>query len=159
VIVVAIMVIILSIATLKFTGAKRATNFRVAASAAISYADAVEAYMADNGQVPPAIGGPGWPAGSRDDRIRGPVNAMLVEGGRPKPYMKGVPEPVGDGVVDMGTSRGSAAPDSRAYVTYTVTGNEYRFLVETIPVDSGDPVLRCVVSNAAATPAGVDRCE
>lgn len=115
--------------------------------------------MADNGQAPPALGSSGWPSGTRDDRIRGPLNVMLVQAGRPKPYMsKAAPEPVSDGIVDIGTSKASMAPGTRAFITYTITGDEYRFTVETIPVDSSEPVLTCIVSNSASTPAGVQRC-
>ncbi len=159
VVVVLIMALLMSFIVMKMTGAKRTTHYRVATSAAIAYAEAVESYMADNGQVPPALGSEGWPTTTRDDLVRGPVNTMLVESGKAKPYAsKGMPEPVNDGLVDIGSSKSSAVADARAFITYTIVGDEYSFLVETIPNDPSEAVLSCVVTNSATPPAGVQRC-
>lgn len=153
VVVMTIIAILLGAMVSTFRGSKRSAHFKLASAAAASYADGIEAYMADNGQVPPVLGGAEWPAATMK---RGPVNLMLLQNGQPRPYLARSPEAVEDGIVGIGASPAGGAA-VRAFITYSVSGAQYSLLVETTATGS-DPVLRCVVTNAAQTPAGVQRC-
>ncbi|MCB0878810.1 MAG: hypothetical protein KDC46_07500 [Thermoleophilia bacterium] len=161
VVVIVVIAILLAAAMSSFRGAKRTTYYQSATAAAFAYADAIEAYMADNGQVPPEIGSNAWPSSSRADLIAGPVNVMLQDPTthQPRHYAKASSlEKVGDGLVDFGTASSSAVPTAAAYITYSTSGGTYQLLVETLPKASGDEVLRCVVTNGATVPSGVKRC-
>lgn len=159
--VVVVILVLLSIGVLAFRGAKRTTQYKAAASAAYTYADAIEAYMADNGQVPPALGSPEWPAGTREARVNGPINLMVRDPAtnKPKRYARAAAlEKVLDGLVDFGPNKAGAPPGAAAYITYSVSGGSYTLLVETLPVSPGEAVQTCVVTNATALPSGTMRC-
>lgn len=158
--VLAIICVLMAIAISSFTGTKRTGHYKVATAAAVTYADAIEAYMADNGQVPPTLGSAVWPSGSKKQRIAGPLNLMLVDpSGKPRRYMKqAAPEAFTNGSVDFGANKASAASTAQVYITYQVVGAEYRLLVETLPRSTDAPVLKCIVTNSASLPAGIERC-
>lgn len=160
IVVLAIIAILLAIVSTQFRGSKRAAHYKVATSTAIGYADAIEAYMADNGQTPPVLGSTVWPNTSRAQRLGGPLNLMLVDSkGQPRRYMKlKVPEAIQSGVVDFGTNKATAAANASAYITYQIVGAEYRLLVETLPRGSGSAPMKCVITNGTALPAGYKRC-
>jgi type II secretory pathway pseudopilin PulG len=160
VVVLAIIGILMAIVLTQFHGSKRAANYRVATAAAVTYGDAIEAYMADNGQVPPVLGSTAWPSTSRAQRIGGPLNRMLVDASnKPRRYMKlAAPEEVQSGIVDFGTDKSSARPNASAYITYQIVNAEYRLLVETLPRGTNDEVLKCVVTNGTTLPSGYQRC-
>ncbi|MCW2923067.1 MAG: hypothetical protein JWM98_471 [Thermoleophilia bacterium] len=155
VVVMIIVAILMAIAVSSFGGAKKSSAFKAGSSAAASYAEAVEAYMADNGQVPPAIGSAAWPSGGAD-LLAGPRDVMLQgPDGRPKPYLaKGVPEAVQNGTVSFGASPASTA---QASVAYAVSGSTYTLTVTSTRPGDGAP-LKCVVTNGASMPAGARRC-
>lgn len=156
-VVVLIIAIMIAMSMMYFGGAKRTTQYKTAQAAATTYAEAIEAYMADNGQQAPVMGQAAWPTASRDDRIAGPVDAMMLQGSKAKRYMpRAAPEAVSDGLVDI--VAGSAAPSGApaAVIRYTSSGGTYTLRVElTSPVGETPP---CVVTNAPAPPAGVQRC-
>lgn len=159
VVVLMILAVIIGLFATTFTGSKRTTDFKLAQGAASSYAEAIESYMADNGQTPPAVGSPAWAATPRDRFLRGPVDVLLRGGdGQPRPYLRSVPEPITNDRIDLFASGGSPASTARASIEYSTNGASYLLLVRTIALSSGDPVLECAFTNAPAPPAGVQRC-
>lgn len=155
-VVVLIIMIMAAIGLTSLRGSKHAAAFRAASAAAASYSDAVEAYMADNGQTPPAIGTTSWPASPRTRLLGGPVDVLLLDGsGSPRRYMpQSVPDAVDSGLVDFSPAGAPVTGSPRARITYAVSGATYVLEVET--VDS--PVLRCVITNGATLPPGRKRC-
>lgn len=156
-IVMFIIAIMIAMSVIMFRGAKRTTQYKTAQAAATTYAEAIEAYMADNGQQAPTMGSAAWPAASREQRIGGPVDSMLLQGGQPKRYMpRAAPEAVSDGLVDLVAGGGAPAGGAPAVIRYTSAGGTYTLRVEMSTPSSKTPV--CVVTNAASPPAGVQRC-
>ena len=157
--VVLIVLVLTTIAISSFRGTKRTTHYKVAQAAAHSYAEAIESYMADNGQRPPAMGGTEWPTGTRAQKIGGPVDVLLkTPSGGPKRYMpRAAPEAVGDGLVDMLRTGETPSAKAQAWITYSVSGSNYVLLV-TARQTGGDPMLQCGVTNGATLPSGVKRC-
>lgn len=134
-----------------FRGSKKTTWHKAAVASASAYGEAIEAYMADNGQRAPDLPSPQWPSAKA-----GPVDPMLLRAGSPRPYLpKGVPEPVGDGVVGIGPATASLPTNVRAYIGYSNLGNgQYQLRVQS----TGDgPALDCVITNAVSPPP-VKRC-
>lgn len=139
-----IIAILLGLAITQLRGSKQTTYFKTASAVALTYSDAIEAYMADNGQRVPRPGVAGeWP-----NVKQGPVDALrLAPGGGKRPYLRSVPEPVSSGLVRVFGSSGTGSP--RATVTLQTPGGAasgtYRLVVSTTTA----PILRCVVSNRA----------
>jgi prepilin-type N-terminal cleavage/methylation domain-containing protein len=146
IVVVFIVLALIAIAMFAFRGSKRAAHFKTASAAAAQYSNAIEAYMADNGQTPPAVGSASWPSATA-----GPVDVM-VGGPGGKPYMASIPEAVSDGLVSFG----SPSADAKASITYTVTGRTYQLVVNLVP--AGDPTQRCAITNGPSLPSGMTRC-
>jgi prepilin-type N-terminal cleavage/methylation domain-containing protein len=156
-VVMLIIAIMIAMSVIHFRGAKRATQYKTAQAAATTYAEAIEAYMADNGQQAPVMGSAAWPTGSREDRIGGPVDSMLLEGGKPKRYMpRAAPEAVSDGMVDLVAAGGSPAGSAPAVIRYTSAGGTYTLRVEM--TEGADSTPPCVVTNAPNPPSGVQKC-
>lgn len=158
-VVLMVVLVLVGLALMSGRGAKKAATFRLAQAAATTYAEAIEAYMADNGQVPPAMTGVAWPATPRDVRIGGPRDLMLkASDGSPKRYMpRAAPEAVSDGVVDLVPNGGAPIPGARAVISYSVVGSSYQLRVRTLPAP-GEATMQCVVTNAPALPQGYARC-
>ena len=154
--VVFIIAILMVMSLTMFRSSKRATQHKTAQAAATTYAEAIEAYMADNGQQAPTIGSAAWPAGSRDQRIAGPVDAMMLQNGAPKRYMpRAAPEAVSDGLVDLVAGSGAPTGSPAAVIRYSSAGGRYTLQVEMVEAGSTPP---CVVTNNPSPPAGVARC-
>lgn len=164
-VVMLILAVLLGLVISSFRGARHTTAYRTAQSAATSYAEAIEAYMADNGQVPPKmkVGSAAWPATPRSVRIGGPRDVMM----RDKRYLpRAAPEAVGDGIVDL-VPASPAMPvqaGAQAKITYSIlaepgsaNASVYRLHVQTLP-RPGEQTLQCVVTNGRTLPAGVPRC-
>lgn len=155
-IVALIIAILLAMSVSMFRGSKRQTQHKAAQAAATTYAEAIEAYMADNGQVAPVMGSAAWPAATREQRIGGPVDSMLLQGGKPKPYLpRAAPEAVADGLVDLVAGSAAASAGTQAVIRYSSSGGTYTLRVE---MSAGSDKPPCVVTNAPAPPAGVSRC-
>lgn len=144
-----IMMILLGMIVTTFKGSKEATYFRVGIAAGGVYADAVEAFMADNGQVAPLIGSSDWP-----DARRGPVDAML----NGRPYMRTIPDPVQSGLAVLLTNGSSPAGSQVAldYITYPTSPSDFTIRVRTLHVQKD---MTCVITNRASLGAGEKRCE
>ncbi len=156
-VVLLIVVVLIALAVSSMRGAKRTGLFRASQAAAHSYAEAVESYMADNGQTPPVLGGPDWPAEPWTVRIGGPRDPMLQN----KRYLSSAaPEAVSDGRVDLISATGAGStpiPEAQATITYARTPSNYTFTVRTLG-ESGAPVLSCVITNSTTIPSGSQRC-
>jgi prepilin-type N-terminal cleavage/methylation domain-containing protein len=155
IVVLVIVAILLAIAVGSFRGTKRTTHFKSAQSAATSYAEAVEAYMQDNGQRVPKPGGAEWP-----ELANGPVNSMLKPSARGYNYMphKGPEAVQGGSVAFVSGSLSTAKPGitPQATIQYTGSGSAYTFTVRATG-SSSDTVLECVVTNDPANTA--KRCD
>lgn len=151
IIVVAIIAILMAV-VVSMHGPKRTVNFKAAQGAAQTYGDAVEAFMADNGQTPPVVNSAAWPT----DVTKGPVDAMQKN----KRYMRSVPEPVSDKRVQFvaGPMPAGSAITGTAAVAYTVaktpSGVKWYLHVRTHQA-SGEPALECVVTNAPGATHGL----
>lgn len=158
VVVLLIIAIVLGLLITTFRGSKRTSSYKVAQAAASNYVDAIEAYMADNGQTPPTVGSTAWPATPRSEFLRGPVDALLrTPNGTAKPYLRTVPEAVSSGRVDFLTTGAVPAPNAQATITYSTTASAYTLLVRAIAI-SDEPPLVCAFTNAPTLPAGTERC-
>lgn len=157
IVVLLIILVLTAIAISTFRSTKRTTQFKSAQAAAATYAEAIEAYMQDNGQTPPPLGGAAWPTTPRAALIGGPRDAMLRNpDGSAKRYMpRAAPEAVSDGLVDFVRPGVAPSPAARATITYTMAGGTYTLHVRTVPVP-GEAILQCVVTNAPSPP--VQRC-
>ncbi|MBC7644368.1 MAG: prepilin-type N-terminal cleavage/methylation domain-containing protein [Thermoleophilia bacterium] len=151
-VVLVIIAILMAVAVMSFTGAKKTSYHRNAIAAAESYRDAVDAYMADNGNVAPALGSAAWSAASA-----GPVDALVQN----KPYIRTTPEAISDGNVSIGAPGGRAAPGTRAFIAYTSSGSTYSFRVSAVAVGTSTPLATgpaCVITNAAMPAGGAKAC-
>lgn len=159
-VVVLIVLVLMAIAISSFRGTKRTNQYRAAQAAASSYAEAIEAYMTDNGQRPPAMGAPEWPIGSRAQKVGGPVDQLLkAPSGGPRRYMpRAAPEAVSDGLVDLIRPGESPAARAQAWITYSVSGSTYVLRVTARAIGS-EPALECGVTNGTALPTGLKRCQ
>lgn len=155
IIVVVIIILLLgSIAMLTTRSTKAAARMKAATAAATSYGEAIESYMADNGQTPPALGTAAWPTATPTQRRAGPLDPLMAP---PKPYISHAPEAVSDGIVDIGANRSIADPNTRIFITYTTTATGYRLQVDQIGPDA-DPKASCVVTNITPLPSGQRAC-
>lgn len=145
-IVMLIMAIMMGFAVSKFSGAKTTAQRKAGISVALQYKDAIDAFMADNGQQPPAIGvWNEWPA----PVTRGPVDRLLrAPGGGAgfARYVKNIPEPVSDGLVSFQGSASSAP----VQVTYNGAVGPGRYTLTVVTPKL--PSSTCVISNGQLTP-------
>ena len=152
-VVLTIIGILMAIVLMSFTGAKRTSYHRSAVATAEMYRDAVDGYMADNGNTVPQIGTPAWPVSNR-----GPIDVLLQS----KPYLKTVPpEAITDGNVSFGPPGGPATASTQAYIAYAAAGATYTFRVYATQSGTATPVPTgpdCVITNAATLPAGAKAC-
>jgi type II secretory pathway pseudopilin PulG len=155
VIVLLLLAIMMAMLISTFGGSKRAASHKLAAGAASNYAEAIESYMADNGQSPPTIGSAAWPASPNAQLLRGPVDILLRgPGGGGKPYLPSVPDAVDTGRVQfLGPGQTSSSPASPT-ITYSVNGPYYELRVRT----PGNTVRECIITNAPTPPGGVPKC-
>lgn len=138
-VVMLIMVILMGLVIGKLSGSKRSTYAKSAIAAALTYGDAVDAYMADHGQRVPKPNTSAWPA------LRwGPVDQMLAgPAGGAKPYLRTIPEHVESGLVSFE----SPSPNAQAHIDYQARANGQYVLRVTV---HGRPSATCVVTNAPA---------
>lgn len=159
VVVAVIIVLLLGVVIMSFRAPTRTATYMAAQAAASTYSQAIEAYMADHGQTPPQLSTAQWPTATRAERIGGPRDAMpRTPDGQTKRYMPGTaPGAVEDGVVDLVGDGGTPSATARAVITYRATAGTYELRVQTV-AEPGEQVLRCVITNAAAAPAGWTPC-
>jgi prepilin-type N-terminal cleavage/methylation domain-containing protein len=140
IVVIIIMLVLMGLMVTKFQSSREATYRKAAIAVALSYKDAIDAYMADNGQKPPRIGQAEWP-----NTTRGPVDRMLRgPSGGFQAYMKSVPEQVSDGLVSFQGSPTTA----RADVSYRTSGpGQYTLTV----TPKANPSRRCDIGNGPTT--------
>lgn len=149
-VVIAIVGILMAGAIWKLAGPRNATYFKSGVASANEYADAVEAYMADNGQRPPQLGGVEWPMATRE---RGPLNMLMKDqaGAVGRPYLRSVPEQVASGLIEVGADDGDG-DDPRVRIEYESDDQTYTIRVSLVD----DPSMSCVVTNATTAVGG--RC-
>lgn len=153
-VVLLIMGIIMAMIISTFRGTKKSTFSKTAQATAFSYQEAVDAYMADNGQRAPVVGSPAWPVADR-----GPVDPMFSN----KPYMRQVPEHVSGGLVDFKTDREQVMRGAQAVIEYKIDPTNpalYTFKLWVIQgeANSGEPQLECVVTNRGQLEPSEKKC-
>lgn len=155
-VVLLILGILLGMIISTFRGPKRAVYYKSAISATFLYADAVEAYMADNGQRAPSMLDTSWARHAKYGYDRGPQDLMLVN----TFYMRQVPELVQDGAIDLVPQGQAPNKDSQFKIEYSATPatGQYTFRVSPVVPEKDSKQLTCVVTNRPATTQGERRC-
>lgn len=144
-----------------FRGSKTATYFKSGTAVAASYADAIEAYMADNGQRFPMPGSEAWPTNNERSFNQGPRDPMrtLSDGRTLRPYMRSIPEAVSGGSVQIIAP--GQTPKQSAQVAIDIMGNansaEYKLRVRTLRGDEASRMV-CVYTNSGQLEQGETRC-
>lgn len=149
-----IIAILLGVIISTFRGSKKATYAKAGQVSAYAYQDAVEAYMADNGQRAPHIGDKTqWHV----DADRGPIDPQFSN----KTYMRTIPEQVRAGMVDLVVKGEKNNPSAQAIIEYTAEDGApglYSFHVWVAQGDDGVRHLQCVLTNRAQLQPGEKRC-
>jgi prepilin-type N-terminal cleavage/methylation domain-containing protein len=151
-VVILIIAIILAMLISTFRGTKKTTFSKTAQATAFAYQQAIDAYMADNGQRAPVVGQTEWPV-----QDRGPVDPMFSS----KPYMKSTPEHVSGGMVDFKTPNQQIDYNAEAVVNYIIDPSNpglYTLEVWVLQGSDGSKQLDCIVTNRGQLKPGERKC-
>lgn len=153
-IVMLIIGIILATLISTFRGSKKATYAKAGQVSAFNYQDAVEAYMADNGQRAPVMGEEReWPVIDA-----GPIDPQFTN----KPYMRTVPEHVKGGMVDIVRAGEPWEPNAQTIIEYTAGDGAPGYYTFQIWVREGGAEtkknLACIITNRAQIGRDEKRC-
>ncbi|MCW2956249.1 MAG: hypothetical protein JWO69_1118 [Thermoleophilia bacterium] len=115
IVVMVIVAILAAITMMSFGSSKDAANRGKVVAVAQSYDQAIASFALDHTGRMPVPGSRDWPTVTR-----GPVEPSITVGGAQQPYMRTIPEAVGDGVVAVQTTRPTAGQAKAANTVGTV---------------------------------------